>query len=98
MATTTTRRVTKLEGTLSPTQLLVRWLAQAQQEYPSFSAYASHVNNTALANPMLWLPEQVANWVRVQQAGLAEADVPREIDRLVTATLGCVALVREINA
>jgi hypothetical protein len=99
MAATTPRRITKLEGSLSPTQLLVRWLTQAQQGYASFSAYAEYVNTTALANPMLWLPEQVAGWVRSQHAaGRAAADVDREIDRLVTATLGCVALVREVNA
>ena len=98
MPAATTRRLAKLEGTLSPTQLLVRWLTSAQQAYDSFSAYAEYVNATTLANPMLWLPEQVAAWVRAQHVGSAEADVNRQIDRLVTATLGCVALVREVNA
>jgi hypothetical protein len=91
------RRVTKIEEALSPTQLLVRWLTQAQQEYAFFSEYAAYVNATALANPMLWLPEQVASWVRSRTSDRREQVVNQEIDRLVTATLSCVALVRQVN-
>src|SRR5688572_19035060 len=94
----TTRRVAKLEGTLSPTQALVGWLTQAQADYPSFTAYAAYVNSTANANPMLWLPVQVATWVRGRTAGWAEHAVNQEIDRMATATLGCVALVRQVNS
>jgi hypothetical protein len=93
----TTRRVTKLEATLAPTQLLVHWLTQAQEEHASFAAYASYVNATPGTNPMLWLPEQVAHWVRTRPRGEHERVVDQEIDRVVTATLGCVALVREMN-
>jgi hypothetical protein len=96
-ATSTARRVAKLEATLGPTPLLVRWLTQAQQAYPSFTAYPSSVNATPGANPMLWLPEQVARWVRSRSRGQPERVVDQEIDRVVTASLGCVALVREMN-
>jgi hypothetical protein len=95
--TATARRVRKLEEALGPTQLLVRWLTQAQHEYPSFAAYTSHSNATAGANPMLWLPEPVARWVRTRTRGQHERVVDQAIDRVVTATLGCVALVREMN-
>jgi hypothetical protein len=94
---TTTRRLVKITDALGPTQLLVQWLQQAQQDYPSFSAYATYVNATPNSNPMLWLPVQVASWVRERMAGLAEREVNPEIDRLVTAALGCVALVRQVN-
>jgi hypothetical protein len=40
---TTSRRVSKIEETLSPTQFLVRWLTEAQRDYASFTEYASRV-------------------------------------------------------
>jgi hypothetical protein len=98
MATaTTTRRLTKVAERFGPTSLLVQWLQQAQGEYASFNAYAAYIHATANANPMLWLPEQVARWMRARTPGWAEHAVNQEIDRLVTATLGCVALVRQVN-
>src|SRR5687768_4803292 len=95
---TATRRVDKIEESLSPTQALVSWLTHAQDEYASFPDYASYVNATAQSNPMLWMPEQVASWVRERTRGQGETSVNQEIDRLVTASLGCLALVRQVNA
>jgi hypothetical protein len=93
----TTRRLAKIADALGPTQLLVQWLRQAQDEYASFGAYAAYVNATSNSNPMLWLPVQVASWVRERLAGQPEREVDQQIDRLVTAALGCVALVRQVN-
>jgi hypothetical protein len=95
--TATTRRLAKIAERLGPTQLLVQWLTAAQEEYPSFSAYAGYVNSTPDPNPKLWMLEQVAGWVRGRISDRRESEVNQETSRLVTATLGCVALVRQIN-
>lgn len=72
-------RLTHLERTLDSTQLVVRWLTEAQQQ-PTLRDYLAHLEHDLGANPLLALPAQIARNIQVQFRGERPAVIATRIE------------------
>src|SRR5438093_54847 len=95
---TTERRLAKLEASLTPTELVLRWLAEAHA-HDSFDAYIRALLDGDPDNlPMDRLAREAEDGVRARSRGKPREDVEAAIRRAAVETLFRAQLVLQIIA
>jgi hypothetical protein len=94
--TTSKRRMEMLEGALSPTEAVVRWL-EAAKGYGSFGAYAQYLMAHGEQSPAATIPPVVAAWAGHEAGKRNDRAATERTDRAVRAALVRVFLVERMN-
>jgi hypothetical protein len=95
--TTSKRRLDKLEGALSPTEAVLRWLAEAH-EHPTLPEYVqSLLGQPNAAYPLYRLPEEMEISVRQGLKGQPREQIERAVRVAVRDAAFLVYLVTQTN-
>ena len=96
--TTSERRLAKLEAVLDPTQLVLRWLAEAHA-YDDFTAYTRSLFGAGPgAFPMDRLVREAEACAQIRTRGQPRAESETAVRRSIIAALFRVQLILRINA
>ncbi len=95
---TAERRLAALEASLSPTELVLRWLAEAH-EYDDFKTYTEALFNKDPSDcPMDRLAREAQTSARSRSRGQPKEDVARAVRKALVETIFRAQLVLRINA
>jgi hypothetical protein len=95
--TTSKRRLDQLEGALSPTEVVLRWMHEAHQ-YPTVPAYMDALRDASDTQyPMMHLPQHVEQAVRAAMKGAKPEVITRAVRQAVREVVFLFSLQLQVN-